>query len=98
MWLFSGEEETTRLANISMIQAKQAALAVLLNTKQKIMLSSVENKDLNVDESSAETRVLSKDESSSDNQTLRLEFSGVRAVNEDNLSLLDQGRRYYSRI
>jgi hypothetical protein len=85
-----GEEEATRLANISMIQAKEATLAALLSTKQKIMVSSVENRVLNIEESLAENRVLSIDESSKD-QTPRLEFSGARAANEDNLSIMDQG-------
>ena len=39
-----GEEEDTRLANISLIQAKEAAFAALVNAKQKIMLSSNENR------------------------------------------------------
>jgi len=86
-----GEGEATRLANISMIQAKEAALAALLSTKQKIMVSSVENRVLNIEENLAENRVLSFDESSSKDQNPRLEFSGARAANEDNLSIMDQG-------
>lgn len=41
-----GQVESTRLANISMIQAKEEALAALLKTKQKIQLSSAKNLEI----------------------------------------------------
>lgn len=41
-----GQEESTRLANISMIQAKEEALAALLRAKQKIVSSSEANLEL----------------------------------------------------
>lgn len=46
-----GNEEATRIANISLIQAKEDAMAALLNTKQKNLLSSTEDRDQTVDES-----------------------------------------------
>ena len=46
-----GNEEATRIANISLIQAKEDAMAALLNTKQKILPSSTEDRDQTVDES-----------------------------------------------
>ena len=45
-----GNEEATRIANISLIQAKEDAMAALLNTKQKILPSSTEDRDQTVDE------------------------------------------------
>lgn len=37
-----GNEEATRIANIFLIQAKEDAMATLLNTKQKILPSSTD--------------------------------------------------------
>lgn len=74
-----GHEEATRLDNISLIQAKEEALATLLLTKQKIMSSSSEDRDL------------STVESSNDHQNPELELIGVQANEDVNLSLLDQG-------
>lgn len=74
-----GHDEATRLANISLIQAKGEALVALLQTKQKLKSSSVDNRDL------------SNSESSDVHFSPDLELIEGRAVEDDNLSLLDQG-------
>jgi hypothetical protein len=51
-----GQEESTRIANISLIQAKEEAFLALQKTKQKIASNSVTSSDL-------EIRVLSENES-----------------------------------
>ena len=85
-----GEEEATRLANISLIQAKEAAFAALVNTKQKIVLSSNENRDLCPDDGREECGDLPFDESSVTNPCLPLDDAEIRAVKEINLNL-DKG-------
>jgi len=47
-----GNEEATKIANISLIQAKEEDMAALLKTKQKIILSSETIRDQTEDESS----------------------------------------------
>jgi hypothetical protein len=74
-----GLEEETRLANISLIQAKEDAMMTLLKTKQKILSSS----DTVKDEAPVESFV--------DHQNPALELAEANAVNEDNLSIRDQG-------
>jgi hypothetical protein len=74
-----GLEEETRLANISLIQAKEDAMMILLKTKQKILSSS----DIVKDEAPVESSV--------DHQNPALELAEANAVNEDNLSIRDQG-------
>jgi hypothetical protein len=74
-----GLEEETRLANISLIQAKEDAMMILLKSKQKILSSSDTTKD--------EAPVVS----SVDHQNPALELAEAITVNENNLSLRDQG-------
>lgn len=79
-----GEEEATRLANISLIQAKEEAVQALLNTKLKLSLASEKVDQLDV-------RVLNVAESSSKNELPSLELSTDCVVLEDNLFLSDKG-------
>ena len=80
-----GQEETTRSANISLIQAKEEALLALQKAKQKIDSSSVTSLEL------CENRVLSENESSMMEMSPILELEGTSANFEDNLSHIDQG-------
>jgi len=80
-----GQEETTRSANISLIQAKEEALLALQKAKQKIDSSSVTSLEF------CENRVLSENESSVMKMSLALELEGTSANVEDNLSHIDQG-------
>jgi hypothetical protein len=74
-----GLEEETRLANISLIQAKEEALVAMLLTKQKILSSS------------SEIRGMPNEESSNVQQNPGLELNGGQANEDDNLTFLDQG-------
>jgi hypothetical protein len=79
-----GQEETTRLANISLIQAKEEALLALQKAKQKIVSSSVTSIE-------SDNRVLSEKESSEVEMSPVLELERTSANVEDNLSHSDQG-------
>jgi hypothetical protein len=72
-----GLEEETRLAKISIIQAKEDAMMTLLKTKQNFLSSSNTVRD--------EVPI----ESSVDHQSPALELAEVNAINEDNLSTRD---------
>jgi hypothetical protein len=79
-----GFDESTRITNISLIQAKEEALLALQNTKQK--LSSIS-------ESSREDTQGDRpiDESSLTRQNDDLELSGKEAIMGSNLLIIDQG-------
>jgi hypothetical protein len=75
-----GLEEETRLANMSLIQAKEEAMTSLLLTKEKILLKSTEN------------RVHPDIESSGSQDNPILEISGGKSKKQvNNLSTLYQG-------
>jgi hypothetical protein len=74
-----GLDESIRLANISLIQAKEDALLALERTKHKLMSSSDSVRDKVSDESSV------------DHQSPALEFAEASATFEDNLPIRDQG-------
>jgi len=80
---FLGLEEETRLSNMSLIQAKEEAMASLLLTKQKILLSLSENRGQPIVESSGSHEIPN------------LEISGEQTKEDDKLSTLDQGRRFF---
>jgi hypothetical protein len=79
-----GSEEITRLANISMIQAKEEAMTALLNTKQKLTESSATHNDSDV-------RGTNSAESSGVQPALEIMAEGNRAMLDDTLSPVDQG-------
>ena len=78
-----GEEESTRLANISIIQAKEEALLALQKTKQKVMLSS--DKNLEVDNTEGESGNENRD------NILAMDDAGGDGTLEANLLHIDQG-------
>lgn len=80
-------EEATKIANISLIQAKEEAMAALLKTKQKIVSSSETIRDQTEDEGSDQM----EDEGSFAQDPSALELAGDRADDSDNLLPVDQG-------
>lgn len=96
-----GQEESVRLANISLIEAKEEAFLALQKTKQKLTLSSENKNDsdirvLSENESSGNTgnsdaRVLSENESSVVMTSPALEWEGTSANHMLDLSPIDQG-------
>ena len=79
-----GQDEISRIANISLIQAKEDAFLALQKTKQKIESSSVIQNDTII-------RVPLENESSVDLSPPVLELMGGGADTENNLSHRDQG-------
>lgn len=79
-----GHEEATRLANISLIQAKEEVMIALLNTRHKLTLSSANT-------SETETRATAFPESSDAQNLHELEMEENRAITDDNLLPVDQG-------
>ena len=79
-----GVEESTRLANISLIQVKEEAIIALLNTKRKLNLSSTTTNESDV-------RVTDPVESSDDQLSQEIQDSENRAISDINLLPVDQG-------
>ena len=79
-----GQDEISRIANISLIQAKEDAFLALQKTKQKIESSFVTQNDTII-------RVPLENESSVDLIPPVLELMGGGANTENNLSHRDQG-------
>jgi len=78
-----GEEESARLANISIIQAREEALLALQKTKQKVMLSS--DKNLEVDNTEGESGNENRD------NIPAMDDAGGDGTLEANLLHIDQG-------
>ena len=78
-----GEEESARLANISIIQAREEALLALQKTKQKVMLSS--DKNLEVDNTEGESGNENRD------NIPAMDDAGGDGTLEANLLHTDQG-------
>jgi len=78
-----GEEEIARLANISVIQAREEALLALQKTKPKVMLSSYKN--LEVDNTEGESGNEIRD------NIPAMDDAGGDGTLEANLLHIDQG-------